>query len=268
MFKNLNQAVPAANGLPFIVKPRPTFDQRSKNVTTALLSVAGVVFAVGAGLGYLLFSQIAIARNSVVNLQAQAGSSSQIARRYQSTLADYNTTTSQIAFLEGPIPQNQYVPTLLQQLQVLAQTTGLQVMSVKPGPLASLTQKAAAPVAAAVPASGDATAGAASASNAKAVAPPYDTLPVQLTVTGTYRQIMQFIYGLPRFPKILCLKSLNLSPKGLSAGSMGTGAVAEPALNAVFSIDAYVFAPPTTDTDGSATTGLASAAAPGSAKQG
>jgi hypothetical protein len=258
MFKNLNQTAVAANGLPFIAKPRLSINERSKTITTTLLGIAGAVFVIGAGIAYLLLNQISVAQTRVINLQAQAGSSAQIAHRYHSTVDDYNTTTAQLAFLEPPSDQNKYVPTLLQQLQVLAQTTGLQVLSVQPGAIEAPAAKAASGTSsAAVPGTSSATPAASAApaasttSTKAAAAPSYQTLPVALQVSGTYRQIMKFVYALPKFPKILCLKRISLAPGGSQGAAPGKSTSSEPVLAASLSLEAYVF--PVSASGGTAT---------------
>jgi Tfp pilus assembly protein PilO len=237
MLKDLNQASPAIGALSFAAKPIPTAQQRSKSIMTILLLIAVVVFAIGAGIGYLLLSQIGEAQNKVLNLQAQEGTSLQIAKRYQTTLQSYDDTSSKLQFLETSVAPNQYIPTLLQQLQTLAQTTHLQVISIKPGPLASSVKK---PAVVAVPAPTSAGAQATGTGPTKTpAAPPYDTQPFQLTVNGTFPQIMSFIYALPHFPKIMTLKTMTLSPKGATGAAAKT--IVQPTLNATLAIDAYVF---------------------------
>jgi Tfp pilus assembly protein PilO len=240
MYKNLSASVAASNGTPFIIRPGQTALDRSKQMSMALLGTFGLIFAVGAGLAYLLFSQISRSETDVMNLQAQAGSSAQITKRYESTMQSYNDTVGKLSFLEASVAANQYVPTLLQQLQTLAQAAHLQVTSFKPGPLASTTVKPA--TANPAPAAGASGAAANPAKPAKVAAPPYDTLPVQLTVTGTFREVMTFIYSLPRFPKILCLTGVSLTP---ASGPAPTGKLVstEPNLTASLKINAYIFGP-------------------------
>jgi Tfp pilus assembly protein PilO len=232
MFKNLNEASPTQNVLPSVIGGRPSAIQRAKSVTTTLFAVAGIVFAIGGGIAYLMYSQICQAQSRVADLQGQEGSSAQITKRYQTTLDNFNDTRSQLQYLEASVSQRQFVPTLVQQLETLAQKTNLQVTSIKPGPLASLAFKPAPPVQ-------SATLGIAPA---KPAAPPYDTQPVVLEISGNYRQIMTFIYDLPHFPKILCLRGVTLSPKGM-APQAANGTIPEPVLSANLSIDTYVFDP-------------------------
>jgi Tfp pilus assembly protein PilO len=230
MLQNLNQPVVAANGLPFITKPRPSANQRAKTLTLVLLGTAGLVLAVGGVAAFLLYSQIDRTQVLVSSLQVQEGDSDQIAKRYQTTLQSYNDAVNKLQTLDATLPPKQYIPTLLQQLQVLAQTTHLTVISVKPGMPSSETAKAVtpAPAAAAGPA----------APTPKASAPPYETQPIDIMVSGTYSQVMTFIYSLPTFPKVLALEGVTLSPKSATGSS---GANAGPLLTANLLINAYVF---------------------------
>jgi len=242
MYKNLNPAVASGTGLTFDTRPRRSAAERSKTVTMVLLIIAALVFVVGSGIVYLLYTEIARVQLEVINLQAQAGTSAQITKRYNTTLLGYNDTVSQLQFLENSEPVQQYVPTLLQQLQTLAQATHLDVISVKPGELSSLTAKPATTASIPPPSTGSTSDSAPTQTTKKAAPPPYDIQPITLTVSGTYPEVMSFIYQMPHFPKILCLKGVQFTPKPNGPAVPGA-APTEPSLSAVLQIDAYVFDP-------------------------
>jgi Tfp pilus assembly protein PilO len=242
MFKNLSQAVLAGGGRPLATPIRRTGNQRSRAVIQMLCGIAGLVLLIGAGICYLLMTSINHSEVRVANLQAEAGSSKQVTMRFASTQANYDDTASQLSFLESSVSQNQFVPTLLQQLQTLAESTNLQVQSVKPGILASMQAKPTASPAASAPAS---TAPAASNTGPQLIAvkqspPAYDTQPISLQVNGTYPEIMAFIYDLPKFPKILSLQSIALHPAAGPATAKKDASIV-PVVQATLLINAYVF---------------------------
>ncbi len=51
-----------------------------------------------------------------------------------------------------------------------------------------------------------------------------------MSLTGTYSQVMSFVYHLTRFPKMVTVKSLNLTPgTGGIGGAPQTSAIHRPA---------------------------------------
>ncbi len=122
-----------------------------------------------------------------------------------------------------------YVPTMVQQLQRYSTADHLKVISVRPGlvtdPTAVTPSKS----------SGDSS----SSSAAKAPPPPYHEMPMQISVEGTYSQIMAFVYHLTRFPKIVSVQSLAFAPH---VTALETAAVGKsPLLGADIGLTAYIF---------------------------
>ncbi len=236
MFKNLNQAIPAGGAIPLAAKPRPTAEQRAKVVTQALLGTGVIILTICGGIAYVLNSEMVRSQAQIAGLVSQEQNSTQITGRYQTTLQSYDDAATQLQSLESTLPQSQYIPTLLQQLQTLAQSTNLEVVSIKPGPLASDAPKAAAPTTPTDPSAPVVV---------KPAAPAYQTQSIQISVSGTYRQVMTFIYSLPNFPKILSLQGLTFTPRGSDPSAAPGAAAAEPTLDATLLINAYVFDPST-----------------------
>ena len=204
-----------------------------KKVTQVFAGIAALTFAAGGGLVFWLNGQIRAGQAAAANKEAQVGSSEEVAKRLDATQATYDAMTSRVAFLEASVTEKSYVPTLLQQLQTLAAATHLTVMSVQPAPLASQAParagqaarqrrqcRAAAPKKAAAP-------------------PPYDTMGVNLSVTGTYADTVTFLYDLTQFPKILSVEGAQFSPGAAAAGRPGEGAA--PQVTTQLKLTAFVF---------------------------
>lgn len=191
-----------------------------KRLTQAFVAVAVLVFAVGVGVLFLLQTHIQTLQKSARDKEAQVGSNEQVAQRYQTTLEEYNQTLSHIQFLEASVSQKSYVPTLLQQLQRLAQTNHLTVTAVRPAP--------AAPPPPVAPGE---------ASKKKAVVLPYDMLDIGVDVTGTYPDTATLLYNLTRFPKIISVASAQMRP----ASVPGRSPLAAPVVSTNLHLTAFVF---------------------------
>lgn len=184
-------------------------------VTQVLMVVAGLTLAVGAALLFFMNAQIGALQRNARDKEAKVGSNEQIARRYNATMAAYNATKARAQFLETSVSAKSYVPTLLQQLQGLAAQTHLTVDAVRPGPIT-------APVVVKPAVSGDSASAASSDTPTKtAPRPPYDTLGIDVDVTGSYAHTVAFLYGLTRFPKIISVASAQISPGPAAAPSAG-----------------------------------------------
>ncbi len=183
----------------------------AKRLMMALSAGAGLILLGGGGALFGMNSKLTGLQTTAQQKENEVGGSQQIARRYDTTLAAFNDTQEHIKNLEASVSAKSYMPTLLGQLQQLALTTHLTVTAVRPAP------PAPPPAAPARPAGGDA---AAPAAPVKAPAPPpYDSLPIEVDVTGTYADTATFLYSLTRFPKILSVSGAQLHPDPLPAGS-------------------------------------------------
>lgn len=185
----------------------------TKKIMLTLVGGAGLVLLGGGAVLFGLNSKLTTLQTTAAQSEREVGTSEQIAQRYQSTKDSYNETQGRIQFLESAVTSKSYVPTLLKQLQTLAQTTHLNVTSVRPG----LPPQPAPP--AARPAEG--TAPVADAKKAPPP-PPYDIVPIDVDMTGTYANTATFLYSLTRFPKIVAVVGAQLHPNGLPAGSSPT----------------------------------------------
>ena len=233
MSKNLN----FKSSVTLIAKEGTSPIERARQFTKALALLAVAVLVVGGSGIFLLSTRIQNANKEAARREAEAGSSQQIASRYQTTLDTYDETAGQLQFLEASVTQKEFVPTLLQQLQGLGESTQLTVTSVRPGPIVSATPTP--------PATPRLEGGSDSAPAKKAAPLPYDIQPIAISATGTYPQLMRFVYSLPRFPKILSLQSVTLHPgaadktDGVKAAKDATSITADIVLNAyVFNADA------------------------------
>lgn len=215
----------------------PNTTPGAKRLMQVLMGGAGLVLLGGGGALVGLNSRLAGLQTQATQKEQEVGSSEQITKRYQQTQATFDETQSRIKFLETSVSSKSYVPTLLSQLQTLAAQTHLTVTAVRP----------AAPAPPAPPVKktdGDTTA---TASTKKQAPPPYDTLLVDVDVSGSYADTAAFLYGLTRFPKILSVAGAQMHPGTAAAGADPN---APPVIATNLKLVAFVF--PDSGTDSSA----------------
>ena len=212
----------------------------NKRMTIGLIVIATIVLLIG-GVGvYFLQTKQNQADKVVADKEALVGTNEQVAKRYDTTLASYNSTVDELKYVEPTMSKDSYVATLIQQLQRETAADHLTLTSVRPGPIDDDTAAAATP--------GD--------SSAKTAPPAYDETNVDLTVSGTYTQVMTFVYHMTKFPKIVSVQSVSFSPQG--GGAPPDGIAKTPLLTANISLFAYIF--PDTTAPQSGTSGVTNSA--------
>lgn len=218
--------------------PLPNPALNSRRLMQVLMGGAGLVLLGGGGMLVGLNSKLVALQGQAQQKQQQVSTSEQVTRRYQQTQAAYDETQSRIKFLETSVSAKSYVPTLLGQLQSLAAQTHLTVTAVRP--------VASPPPPAPVKKTDDSGKADSTADTKKAAAPPpYDTMQVNVDVTGTYADTATFLYSLTRFPKILSVVGAQMHPGGNASGPGtapgATAASAAPMITTNLQLIAFVF---------------------------
>ncbi|MEN6520130.1 MAG: type 4a pilus biogenesis protein PilO [Armatimonadota bacterium] len=206
----------------------PTIKPTAK--TLVLLSViAGLLFA-STILAYTVGSRrLGSATAQLQNKQKQVGDSTQIVKRLVEAQETYLKAQGEIGFLETSVSTADYIPTLLGQLEALGKSHNLKVISVRPQPIVEL----AAPVR---PASDESEGKSSSAATAKKKKPkPYDEMKIDIQLQGSYWCLHDFIESLTRFPKIVAVKELQMSPTKAAEGRRS------PELQANLVVTAFIF---------------------------
>lgn len=198
-----------------------------KRLVQMLLGIAAFVLIAGVAVVFLLNSHIHDMQATVSGKETQVGSNEQVAQRYEKTQADYDKVAAQTQYLEASVSAKAFVPTLLKQLQALATTTHLTVMSVRPGLITTPAPPA------------DSTSGtAADSTKKKTPPPPYDTIDIGVDVSGSYADTATFLYNLTKFPKIISVASVQMAP---GSGVPVKGAQTGPTLTTNLHLTAFVF---------------------------
>jgi len=189
-----------------------------KAAFTVLILAAGVLLC----LGLLIYQTKATGlrgltqtrnskRQELQGLRAKLATRDVLERKYQ-------TLEQSLAVLEPALPTYAYVPTFLKQIEKLAQDTDNKVAGVKPLPLLD-KPPAPAPAEAEGAGNGDKKAAAPAKDQPKQPgAGLYDRVPIEFNLTGEYWQTVRFLERLSKFPKMLAVDDIALTPAGQAVG--------------------------------------------------
>lgn len=206
----------------------------SKGVT--VLIIAAVLLFLGCTFAYVAAS--GKLKNAAKELEAktkQVNESEQMAQKLEKSKLEFMDARSQLHYLETSVSTQAYVPTFLKQLEYLGKSTNLKVIGVKPEevkktPVAQTSSSSSSSSGASASTEGQAASGTA-ASEEK----PYDELIVEVEAEGNYMNVLDFIYKLTSFPKIVLMNNVEVSPASQTVTS------GSPDLNVKMNITAFVF---------------------------
>ncbi len=170
-----------------------------------------------AGVVWLQQGALADVQKTLAERQAERDKGRSIAKRKDEMLASLEADQQALQYLEDGLSGAAYIPTLLQQIESLARTTGNRVKSVRP----TIVEKA--PTRLQQRRDVDAATKAAEQTGTaekKKPQDPYDKFPATVSITGGYTSIQAFVERLQRFPKIIGVDGLQIRPAtGAAPGS-------------------------------------------------
>jgi Tfp pilus assembly protein PilO len=216
---------------------------------TLLTGVAVVaVFALG------WFMLISPQRSHVATLHAQTTAQNAANASLQSQVAQLQQQSKgmvaqqyELNKLAQKIPVDPQLPSLIRQVVAAAQTAGVDLVSIAPGQpalVAGSTPTTTTPAATAPAATGTAgaptgTAGAAAAPSAQLAA-----IPVTLTVSGSYYNVLGFFNALEKLKRAMTVQTWSLNPVAPSNGSSTTKKVAPGTLSGTLNAQVFEAPPP------------------------
>jgi hypothetical protein len=112
--------------------------------------------------------------------------------------------------LEPGLPDSSYIPTFLHQIERLARGTHNEILLIRPKPVVKRSPADKATVNDETGEIVHTPAGAEEAEPAPAV--PYDFVPIELRIEGTYWTVIDFLEELQRFPKMIAVNDISFSP--------------------------------------------------------
>ena len=230
--------------------------------TVLVLVVLVVLVFMGSAAGYYAISrQISAANTELAEKQNSVDKAQETAKDLDYAKLDYQDVLSQIKFLETGITNQEYVPTLLKQIEKLGVSTHLKVISINPSTKLSdvvinpfsvikvmykdaprmkkiVDEKEKSSVKSSSPSSSSSTSTNSSSSTAgdakTKIDKPYNQIFFEITVQGKYVNVLEFLYRLTSFPKIISVDSIGLSPNQKEAN------INSPDLRASLKLSAYL----------------------------
>lgn len=131
----------------------------------------------------------------------------------------YQDLRGRLSVLEPALPDSAYIPTFLHQIESLASGTRNDILLIRPKP--PIKRSAADSAVKINDETGEITREALPEGAAPAPPPmPYDFVPIELRVQGTYWTVIDFLDELQRFPKMIAVNDISFSPNqgGLDSG--------------------------------------------------
>lgn len=141
-----------------------------------------------------------------------------------------------LARVAAKIPDNPSLPSLIRALTEASTSSGVDFVSVTPGPPVAAVTAPVAPVAAA-----PATAQTTPVAPAPGVAGSLATIPVTLNVVGEYFDIAQFVSALENLPRALRINNLTLAPGVSPTAAKSSSAKAEDGSSLTTTLTGSVF---------------------------
>jgi Tfp pilus assembly protein PilO len=214
-----------------------------KRTLVVLGSVMAVEMVICAGLVMSVHNRKAALEQTLAGKETALSNVRTVSAGLPGLEAQYAKMQAQVQFLEKGLPQPEYIPTLLSDVEKTAIASGISIQEFRPklapAGVGATTQ---------APTNG-------------ATQEQFD-----MTVVGDYGHIQKFLQSLTRFRKILALNSIKLQP--VAGGTQGSS----PELTAALSLTAFALPPaPAMEVAGAPNVSVAqpasaSAAAPAAAK--
>lgn len=136
--------------------------------------------------------------------QAELAGMQAIAAQREALEREYAARQERIQAIEAKLPPAREIPTLLRQMQAVAQESGVKLTLLRPGPLESPPAPAGAPPA--PPAGGQPPAG-----QQEVQPPPYRLFRLELAFEGTYDTVLAFLRRLENFPRFIAVTQFTLT---------------------------------------------------------
>lgn len=210
---------------------------------TALIVVA-VVILFGGILAYVgVAGKLKTLTTEMQAKQKRVAESEQIAQKLEKSKLDYLDARSQVRYLEASVSTQEYVPTLLKQLEHLGASVNLKVTGVRPAPMSAkpVVQRSIGSGKQAsegnIDKASEEKTGPQGAEKPKEQPSPYDQIVIDVEAQGHYMSALDFLYRLTSFPKIIAVNEIAMDPP---SGSRLDQAYANPALKIKLKLTAFV----------------------------
>ena len=179
----------------------------------AFMYLALGTVVVGGGLCYFQYTKFGDVKSRIVKLRTEVSDPKAVQSRLDASNIQLEGAKQVLLHLEANVSSAAYVPSLLRDLDGYGKQNGITVTGVRPTPKQLTVAEAKSKV-----------------------VKPYDELSIQITGTGSFDAIENFVTNLPTFPKIVAARMISIEPARSSGPDAKTGL-----LNMTVQIKAYVF---------------------------
>ncbi len=187
--------------------------KQSNPKTLGLL--AFVVLVLGGGATYFQYNAVQAAKADMAVLEAQVPSQKELEKSLADSHSKLVAYQKQLEHLEGSVPDVAYIPTLMKELEQIGLGHGIKVTGVRPAPVVlqpGLPQE-----------------------GKKKEKKLYSEVEIEVKGRGRYDDIKAFLDSLQKFPKVIAVRTISLTPIRES----GTRSNSD--IEAVINVVAYVF---------------------------
>lgn len=177
----------------------------------AVLTLVG-----GSAASYYQYSAFTDQNDVVEKLRVDTRPEDQIKQEVEQSSQKLEACLAQLRHLEQGVPPFAYMPTMLNELEQLGKSTGIEVLGVRPAAIQQTPKDA----------------------KEKKKKSAYQELEIEVKGRGDYTSVLRFVNELQKFPKIVEARTVALTPKN-EAGRVGA-----PRLEVEIHIRAFLFPPP------------------------
>ncbi len=153
------------------------------------------------GSTYLPFSFMQEVQREVAERQQQLERARQAPQQLRQLQQQYENAQRELRFLEQGVSQSAYIPTMLKQIEGLAQSLNLKIVAIRPQQNTQNNQTAQNP------------SNQQSSGNQPPAKKAYEEQLIEINLQGKFWAMMSFLKQLDEFPKILAVQTLNAQAK-------------------------------------------------------
>lgn len=163
-----------------------------------MIALLVLALLVGGGVTYMVYSLHSRVKEDLEALKAKALDRQELEAQQLATEQQVREMQLKLANLEQGIPELAYMPTFLREIEDVGRQGGLAVTGVRPVPQQT---------------------SASTSETDAAAAPSYQVIDFEIDGRARYRSVMTFLASLNRFPKIVEVRTISLSPANVSGRS-------------------------------------------------
>lgn len=179
--------------------------------------LTGVAIIGGIALCMFQYSSLQNTKEAVAKLKHDALDQTSLEMQLKDSESKLQQCSAQLNHLEKGVPELDYVPTMLKELESIGKENGLDVLGVKPVPPPAKDPNHPKP------------------EDKK----QYTALDIEVTCRGDYSAVRRFARALQSFPKIVAARTISMTPKqDLKVANAGP-----PNLDITIDLRSYLFPP-------------------------